>query len=93
MIGCATGEEAYSLAMVFKDVMDKLKPGKKMTLQVFATDLDKDAINKARQGRYPENIRADVTPKLARETIESITVLGVLHASAEIKTALADRIH
>jgi chemotaxis methyl-accepting protein methylase len=65
--GCSTGEEAYSLAMVFKEVMDKLKPGKKMTLQVFATDLDKDAINKARQGRYLENIRADVAPKhLAR---------------------------
>jgi Arc/MetJ-type ribon-helix-helix transcriptional regulator len=37
-------------------------------------------------------IGTDVTPKLARETIESITVLGALHASAEIKTALADRI-
>ncbi len=63
--GCSTGEEAYSLAMVFKEVMDKLKPGKKMTLQVFATDLDKDAINKARQGKYPENICADVAPKHA----------------------------
>ena len=34
----------------------------------------------------------DVTPELARETIESITVLGALHASKEIKAALADRI-
>jgi Arc/MetJ-type ribon-helix-helix transcriptional regulator len=34
----------------------------------------------------------DVTPDLARETIESITVLGALHASAEVKTALADRL-
>ena len=34
----------------------------------------------------------DVTPELARETIESITVLGALHASKEIKSALADRI-
>ncbi|HZZ59549.1 MAG TPA: CopG family transcriptional regulator [Roseiarcus sp.] len=34
----------------------------------------------------------DVTPELARETIESITVLGALHASKEIKTALGDRI-
>ena len=49
--------------MVFKEAVDKLKPGKKMTLQVFATDLDKDAINKGRQGRYLENIRADVAPK------------------------------
>src|SRR6185503_13536856 len=36
--GCSTGEEAYSLAMVFKEVVDKLKPHKKITLQVFATD-------------------------------------------------------
>jgi len=37
-------------------------------------------------------IEDDVTPELARETIESITVLGALHASKEIKSALADRI-
>jgi len=61
--GCSTGEEAYSLAMVFKEAMDKLKPRKKITLQVFATDLDKDAIDKARAGVYPENISADVSPK------------------------------
>jgi two-component system CheB/CheR fusion protein len=61
--GCSTGEEAYSLAMVFKEAMEKTKPKKKMTLQVFATDLDKDAISKARQGVYPENICADVSQK------------------------------
>jgi len=61
--GCSTGEEAYSLAMVFKEVKEKLKPRKKVTLQVFATDLDKDAISKARQGLYPENICADVSPQ------------------------------
>jgi two-component system CheB/CheR fusion protein len=61
--GCSTGEEAYSLAMVFKEVMEKLKPRKKITLQIFATDLDKDAIAKARAGVYPENICADVAPK------------------------------
>jgi Arc/MetJ-type ribon-helix-helix transcriptional regulator len=37
-------------------------------------------------------IADDVTPELARATIESITVLGALHASAEVKTALADRL-
>jgi two-component system CheB/CheR fusion protein len=61
--GCSTGEEAYSLAMVFQEVMEKIKPGKEMKLQVFATDLDKDAIDKARQGIYPENISADVAPQ------------------------------
>jgi chemotaxis methyl-accepting protein methylase len=61
--GCSTGEEAYSLAMVFKEALDKTKAKKKLTLQVFATDLDKDAIAKARQGVYPENISADVTQR------------------------------
>jgi len=62
--GCSTGEEAYSLAMVFKEALDKLKPAKKIKLQVFATDLDKDAIDKARLGVYPESICADVAPRL-----------------------------
>lgn len=61
--GCSTGEEAYSLAMVFKEVTEKLKSRKKIKLQVFATDLDKDAIDKARQGVFPENICADVSPR------------------------------
>ena len=61
--GCSTGEEAYSLAMVFKEAMGKLKPAKSFTLNVFATDLDKDAIDKARAGFYPANITADVSPE------------------------------
>jgi two-component system CheB/CheR fusion protein len=60
--GCSTGEEAYSLAMVFKEVQEHLRPRKKVSLQIFATDLDRDAIGKARQGLYPENISADVPP-------------------------------
>ena len=61
--GCSTGEEAYSLAMVFKEAMGKLKTPKKFPMSVFATDLDKDAIDKARQGFYPANITADVSPE------------------------------
>ena len=61
--GCSTGEEAYSLAMVFKEAMGKLKPAKNLTLNIFATDLDKDAIDKARTGVYPANITADVSPE------------------------------
>jgi chemotaxis methyl-accepting protein methylase len=48
--GCSTGEEAYSLAMVFKEALEAgSSPRKKITLQIFATDLDKDAIDKARR--------------------------------------------
>ncbi|MBR9980355.1 MAG: chemotaxis protein CheR, partial [Desulfatitalea sp.] len=44
--GCSTGEEAYSLAMIFKEVLEQVKPVDKVSLQVFATDLDRDAIDK-----------------------------------------------
>ena len=61
--GCSTGEEAYSLAMVFKEVLDHLVVKGRITMQIFATDLDKSAIDKARQGVYPANIAADVSAK------------------------------
>jgi two-component system CheB/CheR fusion protein len=64
--GCSTGEEAYSLAMVVTEAIEKIKPKKRITLQIFATDLDKDAIDKARQGMYPENICADMEPERMR---------------------------
>jgi len=58
--GCSTGEEAYSLAIVFRETLEQVKPTVHFSLQVFATDLDKDAIDKARVGAYPANIEADV---------------------------------
>ena len=61
--GCSTGEEAYSLAIVFKEVVEKINPHGGFTLQVFATDLDNDAIETARKGIFPANIEADVSPK------------------------------
>jgi len=59
--GCSTGEEAYSLAIVFREVLATLKPAGNFKLQIFATDLDKDAIDKARTGIYPPNIAADLS--------------------------------
>jgi two-component system CheB/CheR fusion protein len=61
--GCSTGEEAYTLAIVFKEAAEKAKSRKNFALQIFATDLDRDAIDKARQGFYPENIVSDVSPE------------------------------
>ncbi len=55
---CATGEEAYSLAIL---LMEELaKAAKNCPLQVFATDLDEEALEVGRAGLYPENIAADV---------------------------------
>ncbi len=59
--GCSTGEEAYSLAIAFKEVIETDKPSRNFRLQIFATDLDKDAIDKARTGLFPLNIATDVS--------------------------------
>ena len=63
MTGCSTGDDAYSLAIVFKEAVDRLKPKSNFALQIFATDLDRDAIDKARQGFFPDNIAVDVSPE------------------------------
>ena len=60
--GCSTGEEAYSLAMVFKEAIEKNNSHGGFSLQIFATDLDPDAISMARKGIFPVSIAADVSP-------------------------------
>ena len=55
---CSTGEETYSLAIIFKETLEQINPKVRYSLQIFATDLDQDAINKARQGYFPANIAA-----------------------------------
>ncbi len=66
--GCATGEEALSIAMVFVEAMEKLN--RHMALQVFATDIDPEAIERARLAEYPESIGADVSPKRLKRFFE-----------------------
>lgn len=60
---CSTGEEAYSMAILFKEVMEQINPRVGFTLQLFATDIDADSIETARKGIFPINIEADVSPK------------------------------
>jgi len=59
--GCSTGEEAYSLAIVLKEALEEIRPREKIVVQIFATDLDRDAIDQARLGLFPANISADVS--------------------------------
>jgi two-component system CheB/CheR fusion protein len=59
--GCSTGEEAYSLAIIFKEALEQVKPKDNFTLHIFATDLDRETIDKGRQGVYPRGIAADVS--------------------------------
>ena len=60
--GCSSGEEAYTLAITFKEVVEKIAKKRNISLQIFATDLDNDSIEKARKGYYLPNIVADVSP-------------------------------
>lgn len=63
--GCSTGEESYSIAMLFREQITAATGSIK--LQFFASDADADAIATAREGLYPESIAADVSPgRLAR---------------------------
>jgi two-component system CheB/CheR fusion protein len=61
---CATGEEAYSLAMLLCDRAREMDAPP--LLQVFATDLDEDAIRAGREGVYPPTIEADVSEERLR---------------------------
>lgn len=58
-VGCSTGEEAYSLAILIKEHMDKI--GKNHDIKIFATDLDKESIEYGSMGFYTESIVADVS--------------------------------
>src|SRR5580704_12118711 len=63
--GCSSGEETYSLAMLFHEQIDASK--RDVKLQIFASDVDPDAVASAREGLYPDSIESSVSPeRLAR---------------------------
>jgi two-component system CheB/CheR fusion protein len=59
--GCATGEEAYSLAMLLIEQFSEAN--KPPNIQIFATDIDEESLETARNGRYPDSIAADLSPE------------------------------
>lgn len=61
VVGCSTGEEAYSIAIVLRECLDDLLPKGNLEIQIYATDIDKEAIDLARGGTYPANIAAVVS--------------------------------
>lgn len=62
--GCATGEEAYSVAIVFREYMEDV--GQEFKVQIYGTDIDEDAITAARSGVYLPNITIDVSQERLR---------------------------
>ena len=63
--GCATGEEAYSLAMLLMEQCHAAD--KACNIQIFASDIDQNGLAVARIGIYPESIAADVSPERLRQ--------------------------
>lgn len=61
--GCSTGEEAYSLAIIIREYLERARLQGSYKLQIFATDIDKDLIEKARQGFFSAGIAAEVSQK------------------------------
>ncbi len=61
-VGCSTGEEAYSLAMLLKKYMENID--KQYDVKIFATDVDRHAIAVASEGIYTQSIVADVPPEM-----------------------------
>ncbi|WP_290634391.1 chemotaxis protein CheB [Aquisalimonas sp.] len=67
VIGCSTGEEAYSLAMAFTEAIEHSAQPQAFTVQIFASDLSPDAVATARRGEYPPSISTSVSAdRLAR---------------------------
>ncbi|MBI3887044.1 MAG: hypothetical protein HY302_15145, partial [Opitutae bacterium] len=64
VLGCSTGQEAYSLAMAFAECAEKARRPRK--LQVFATDLNHANLDRARHGLYPKSATSDVSPERLR---------------------------
>ena len=60
-VGCSTGEEAYSLAMLILEEADRYED--RPSIQIFASDMHENSLSRAREGLYPDSIAADVSPE------------------------------
>jgi two-component system CheB/CheR fusion protein len=89
VVGCATGEEAYSLTMLLLEELEAA--GKRVPLQVFASDMDAEALEFARAGVYPQSIAADVSP----ERLERFFTKSdhSYHVSREVRDAIVFTAH
>lgn len=71
--GCASGEEAYSLAIVLAEHAEKAK--QKPKIQIFATDLDTEALEFARKGRYPADVAEQISPQRLKRYFKRVGAL------------------
>jgi two-component system CheB/CheR fusion protein len=79
--GCSSGEETYSIAIALLEYLgDKAR---KVSIQIFGTDVSEPSINRARTGVYPENIREDVSPERLRRFFTKVG--GAYHISKSVR--------
>jgi two-component system CheB/CheR fusion protein len=79
--GCSTGEEAYSLAILFKEAIDAC--GRPLDVKIFATDIDRDSLEFASAGVFPESIAADLSQERLQRCFRSAS--GKFHISRQIR--------
>ena len=81
VVGCATGEEAYSIAILLREHMDRLQAPPKV--QIFATDIDEAAMGVARAARYPADLVKGISP--ARRNRFFVHEAGVYHLVKDLR--------
>lgn len=81
--GCSTGEEAYAIAILLQEYLETLKQTFKV--QIFATDIDRQAIEQARSGIFPASIAADVSPERLAHFFLQDTDSGVYRIQKAIR--------
>jgi chemotaxis methyl-accepting protein methylase len=89
--GCSTGEEAYSLAIVFQEAFENIAPRKNQAVRIFATDLNRDALQIARRGFYPREIAAAVSPERLRRFFPEEP--DGYRVAAELRTPVVFMVH
>ena len=88
--GCATGEEAYSIAMILREALtDTDDPPR---LQLFASDIDEDALQYARTGRYPAVIERDVSSeRLDRYFLKEMVLPSAQLGARDVRIRVSQR--
>ncbi|MCF8105511.1 MAG: chemotaxis protein CheR, partial [Desulfohalobiaceae bacterium] len=89
--GCATGEEAYSLAIILTEILDELDAD--IEVVIYGTDLDEAAVDQARKGIFPKNIEADVSSERIKRFFEEEEVDGRYRIKQDIREMLVFAVH
>ena len=89
--GCATGEEAYSLAIILTEALDELEAD--IEVAIYGTDQDEAAIDQARKGIFPKNIEADVSGERIKRFFEEEELDGRYRIKQDIREMLVFAVH